>query len=245
MLSIVVIDDEPRAREAIINLLNVSPVDLTVAGEADSVESGYEVISLTSPDLVLLDIDLPDGSGFELLKKFSSIRFRTIFITAHQEHAIRAFKFSAVDYLLKPITAGNLFSALEKVKGEVKKEDTMLRLSTLLSNIEKLKKIVLKTAESIHIINVNQIIRCQADVNYTTFFLQGGEKLLISKPLKEFDELLSPAGFFRTHQSHLVNPDHMLRYVKGDGGYLIMDDNCSVPVSTRKKDELFLLFENM
>jgi two-component system LytT family response regulator len=245
MISIAVIDDEPKARDAIINLLALSPVDLTIVGEADSVESAFEMINLQSPDLVLLDIDLPDGTGFDLLKKFDFIHFKVIFITAHQEHAIRAFKFSAVDYILKPITAGMLFSALEKAKSEIDKEDTMLRLGTLLSNLEKLKKIVLKTAESIHIINVSQIIRCEADVNYTTFYLQGGEKLLVSKPLKEYDDLLSQAGFFRTHQSHLVSLDHMLRYEKTDGGYLVMDDNSAVPVAVRKKDELFRLFENM
>jgi len=245
MISIAVIDDEPKARDAIKNLLAMSPVDLTIVGEADSVESAFEIINLQSPDLVLLDIDLPDGTGFDLLKKFAAIHFKVIFITAHQEHAIRAFKFSAIDYILKPITAGMLFSALEKAKGEIDKEDTMLRLGTLLSNLEKLKKIVLKTAESIHIINVSQIIRCEADVNYTTFYLQGGEKLLVSKPLKEYDDLLSQAGFFRTHQSHLVSLDHMLRYEKTDGGYLVMDDHSAVPVSVRKKEELFRLFENM
>jgi len=104
---------------------------------------------------------------------------------------------------------------------------------------------VLKTAESIHIINVSQIIRCEADVNYTTFFLSDGKKLLVSKPLKEYDELLSHAGFFRTHQSHLVNLDHILKYEKTDGGYLVMDDSSTIPVSVRKKDALFRLFENM
>ncbi len=245
MISIAVIDDEPKARDAIINLLALSPVDLTIAGEADSVESAFEMINLQSPDLVLLDIDLPDGTGFDLLKKFAAIHFKVIFITAHQEHAIRAFKYSAVDYILKPITAGGLFSAIEKAAEEISKQETVLKLGTLLSNLEKLKKIVLKTAESIHIINVSQIIRCEADVNYTTFFLQEGEKLLVSKSLKEYDELLGQAGFFRTHQSHLVNLDHILRYDKMDGGYLVMDDNSAVPVAVRKKDELFRLFENM
>ncbi len=245
MISIVVIDDEPRARETIINLLKISPVELTLAGEADSVQSGYETINLTSPDLVLLDINLPDGSGFDLLKMFEQISFRVIFVTAHNEYAIRAFKYSAVDYIMKPITAGELFRALEKTKAIIDKEETAVKLSTLLQNLEKLKKIVLKTAESIHIVNVSEIIRCEADVNYTTFYLSNGKKLLVSKPLKEYDRLLAPAGFFRTHQSHLVNLDHMLRYEKTEGGYLVMDDNSTVPVSTRKKEELFRLFENM
>ena len=119
------------------------------------------------------------------------------------------------------------------------------KLTALLSNLEKLKKIVLKTAESIHIINVEAIIRCDADVNYTTFFLTNGKRLLVSKPLKDYDDLLSNAGFFRTHQSHLINLDHMLRYDKNDGGYIVIDDNSSVPVSTRRKDALFDLFGKM
>ncbi len=245
MISIVVIDDEPKAREAILSILSLSPIELNIIGEAGDVESAYELISTKSPDLILLDINLPDGSGFDLLKRFGKINFKVIFITAHQEHAIRAFKYSAVDYILKPITAGGLFSAIEKAAEEISKQETVLKLGTLLSNLEKLKKIVLKTAESIHIINVSQIIRCEADINYTTFFLQEGEKLLVSKSLKEYDELLGQAGFFRTHQSHLVNLDHILRYDKMDGGYLVMDDNSAVPVAVRKKDELFRLFENM
>ena len=149
MISIVVIDDEPRARETIINLLKISPVELTLAGEADSVQSAYETINLTSPDLVLLDINLPDGSGFDLLKMFEQISFRVIFVTAHNEYAIRAFKYSAVDYIMKPITAGELFRALEKTKAIIDKEETAVKLSTLLQNLEKLKKIVLKTAERV------------------------------------------------------------------------------------------------
>ncbi len=245
MISIAVIDDEPKARETIVNILALSPLKIHIAGEAGDIRSAFELISGKSPDLVLLDIDLPDGTGFDLLKMFDQISFKVIFITAHHEHAIRAFKFSAIDYILKPIQAVDLFRALEKTKAEIDKEEMVFKLGTLLSNLDKLKKIVLKTAESIHIINVEQIIRCEADVNYTRFFLTGGKKLLVSKPLKEFDELLSPAGFFRTHQSHLINLEHMLRYEKTDGGYLVMDDNSAVPVSTRKKEELFRLFENM
>lgn len=245
MISIAVIDDEPKARETIINILALCNLEIKIVGEADSVHSAFDLISLQSPDVVLLDINLPDGNGFDLLKKFEKINFKTIFITAHQEHAIQAFKFSAIDYILKPIRAAELFAAVEKVLESFNKEETVLKISTLLSNLEKLKKIVLKTAESIHIVHVEQIIRCEADINYTTFFLEGGETLLVSKSLKEYDELLTNAGFFRTHQSHLVNLEHILRYNKKDGGYLYMDNKNVVPVSTRKKEELLRLFETM
>lgn len=243
MISIAVVDDEPKARETIINILALSNFELTIVGEAESVKSAFELITKKSPELVLLDINLPDGNGFDLLRKFEKINFKVIFITAHEEYAIKAFKYSAIDYILKPIKASELFGAIEKARETYQKEETVLKISSLLSNLEKLKKIVLKTSESIHIVNVQQIIRCQSDVNYTTFFLEGGETLLVSKSLKEYDELLSGAGFFRTHQSHLVNLEHILRYDKTDGGFLILDDKSMVPVSTRKKEELFRLFD--
>lgn len=245
MISIAVIDDESKARETIINILALSTEIPKIIGEADSVEAGFELITRHHPDLVLLDINLIDGTGFDLLKKFDNINFKVIFITAHEEHAIKAFKFSALDYILKPITAGELLNAVEKAAALKQNEETELKLSTFLSNLDKIKKIVLKTAESIHIVNVKNIIRCEADINYTTFYLDNGQKLLVSKTLKEFDEMLDSSGFYRTHQSHLVNLDHILRYEKLEGGHLVMNDDSIVPVSSRKKDELFKLFEKM
>ncbi len=245
MLTTVVIDDEPKARETIINVLGLGPDNVSVIGEAGDVKSGFDVITKTNPDVVLLDINLPDGTGFDLLKKFNKIAFKIIFITAHEEYAVRAFKFSALDYILKPVTAGNLFSAIEKAKESIQKEETEIKLSAFLSNLNKIKKIVLKTAESIHIVNVKDIIRCEADINYTTFHLVNGEKLLVSRPLKEYSEMLEPIGFYRTHQSHLVNLDHILRYDKMDGGHLVLIDESIVPVSSRKKEDLFSLFERM
>lgn len=244
-ISVVIIDDEPRARETISNILKLSTRDIHILGEEGSVASAYKIISEASPDLVLLDINLPDGSGFDLLKKFDTINFRVIFITAHEEYAINAFKFSAIDYILKPITAAGLITAVEKAADSIEKDQMSLKLNTLISNLDRLKKIVLKTSESIHIINVETIIRCEADVNYTHFYLDSGKHLIVSKPLKEYAEILEKAGFFRTHQSHLVNLEHMLRYEKTDGGYLVMDDESNVPVSSRKKDALFSIFEQL
>lgn len=245
MLSIVVIDDEQKARETIITILGMSKTSLQVSGEADSVQSGFDVINETHPDLVLLDITLTDGTGFDLLRKFETIFFKVIFITAHEEYALKAFKFSALDYILKPITAGDLLHAIEKAEHSKIQNETELKLSAFLSNIEKIRKIVLRTAESIHIVPIKNIVRCEADVNYTMFYTDNGEKLLVSRTLKDFSEMLESSGFFRTHQSHLVNLDHILRYDKVDGGHLVMCDESIVPVSLRKKDELFKLFERM
>ena len=245
MISVVVIDDEQKARETIITILGMSKIDIEVVGEADSVEAGYEMILAKHPDLVLLDITLFDGTGFDLLRKFEKIYFKVIFITAHEEYALMAFKFSALDYILKPLTAGDLLKAVEKANESKLHDETELKITTFLSNLEKIKKIVLRTSESIHIIPIKNIIRCEADVNYTTFYIDTGAKLLVSKTLKDYSDMLEPSGFFRTHQSHLVNLDHILRYDKADGGHLVMADDSIVPVSSRKKEELFKLFEKM
>ena len=245
MFSVVVIDDESKARETIVNILGLSRSSLTIVGEADSVASGFELINRTQPDLVLLDINLTDGTGFDLLKKFNGFQFKLIFITAHEEYAIQAFKFSAVDYILKPVVASDLLNAVEKAGKAIQQEETELKISALLANLDKIKKIVLKTAESIHIIHVKNIIRCEADVNYTNFYLDNGERLIVSRTLKEFAEMLEPAGFFRTHQSHLVNLDHISRFDKTEGGHLVLADDSIVPVSSRKREELFKVFERM
>ena len=245
MISVVVIDDEPKARETIINILQLSPTEISVVGQADDVNSGFDVINEQNPDLILLDINLPDGTGFDLLKKFEKINFKVVFITAHEEYAVKAFKFSALDYILKPVASGELLQSVEKANETIHKEETELKLSAFLSNLDKIRKIVLKTAESIHVVNVKDIIHCKADGNYTNFYLTNGEKLMVSKTLKDYCEMLEQAGFFRTHQSHLVNLDHISRYDKTEGGHLVMDNESIVPVSSRKKETLFRLFESM
>lgn len=245
MISVVVIDDEPKARETIINILVLSNSNIKIIGEASDVSSAFDLINRVNPDLVLLDINLSDGNGFDLIKRFDQINFKVIFITAHEEYAIKAFRISALDYILKPVSAGHLLNAIDKACNHIKREDTELKFAAFLSNLDKIRKIVLKTSESIHIININDIVRCEADVNYTTFYLLNGEKLLVSKTLKEYAELLEPTGFYRTHQSHLVNIEHISRYDRMEGGHLVMMDDSIVPVSTRKKEDLFKLFERL
>lgn len=245
MIKVLIVDDEAGARDTIRNIVEMSQVELEVKGEAHSVESALTMINDLHPDLVLLDINLPDGSGFDLLKRFDAIPFRVIFITAHEEYAIRAFRYSAIDYIMKPVRAGDLLAAIERTGEAIEKDHMSARLDTLLSNIDTLKKIVLKTAESIHIIHVKDIIRCEADVNYTHFYLEGNRHLIVSKPLKDYADLLEPAGFFRTHQSHLINMEHILRYDRSEGGSLVMNDESWVPVSSRKKEALFRFFEQM
>lgn len=245
MISIIIIDDEQKARETIMNILKRAGLDHEIIGEAETLASGFDLINQKKPDLVLLDINLPDGNGFDLLGRFEKINFRVIFITAYEEYAIKAFKFSALDYILKPFKASDLVGAVEKAREIIIGEKSELRFRTLLSNLDKLRKIVLRTAESMHVINIKDIVRLEADCNYTIFYLANGDKHLVSRTLKDYEELLEDSGFFRTHQSHLVNLDHILRYEKSDGGYLVMDDHSIVQISSRKKEALFRIFEGL
>ena len=249
MIKTIIIDDETKARETIAELIKRYCKNIRIVAEAHDVKSGIFTIKQHHPDVVLLDIKMPDGTGFDLLRHFDKIDFKIIFITAYEEYAIKAFKFSAFDYLLKPIDVNDLVSTFEKIETSLDKESSYIKLHALLSNIENIskdvKKIVLKTSDSIHVVNVQDILRCESSSNYTRFYFVDGKKLLVSKTLKEFDEILNQYGFFRAHQSHLVNMNFVKKYEKGDGGFLIMKDGSSVPVSIRKKEQLLGFFEKL
>lgn len=249
MLKAVIIDDESNARESIANLSRLTQSEIEIVGEAGGVASGLEEIINTKPDLVFLDIQLEDGTGFEILEQIGKIDFHIIFITAFNEYAIKAFKFAAIDYLLKPINPKEFKAAIDQFVNLQEKEDIESKLTAYLSHIKESaaehKKIILKTAESIHIVKVQDIIRCEADKGYTEFFLRDGHKILVSKGLKEYDELLGDFGFIRTHQSHLINLDYIASFEKADGGYILMTDKSTVPVSSRKREYVFSIFENL
>ena len=249
MIRTLVIDDEVKARETIIDMLNLFCKDIDVIGEASSVSTGFEMINHHNPDLILLDIKMTDGSGFDLLKKFERIGFYVIFITAFEEFAIEAFKFSAIDYLLKPIDPDELTDSVSNVKERLQKDNYSLQLGTFFENLEssngKTKKLVLKTSDSIHVVSLNEIIRCQSDKNYTHFYTISNGKIVVSKTLKEYEELLTDFGFLRAHQSHLINLNFIKRFDKSDGGVLVMKDNSKVPVSFRKREELMKFFKRL
>jgi two-component system LytT family response regulator len=249
MIKAVIIDDEKNAREAIQQIIDKHFEDIQIIGFADDVESGIKTISKLNPELVLLDIKLPDGTGFDILNQFNSIRFFTIFITAYNKHAIKAFKFSALDYLLKPIDIEEFRIAIQKVLKAKEEQDTKKKLEIFLENIDSIskevKKIVLKTSDSIHLVQVNDILRCQSEGNYTKFFFTNKDSILVSKNIKEYYDLLKDYQFFRPHQSHIVNINFIKRYHKLDGGSLIMQDDSCVPVSTRKREELMKIFDSI
>ncbi|HBX51828.1 MAG: hypothetical protein A2275_03415 [Bacteroidetes bacterium RIFOXYA12_FULL_35_11] len=246
MIKAIIIDDEPKACKALINILEKYSRDINIVAQADSVKSGMDAILHHKPDLVLLDIQLSDGTGFDLLKLIGNIDFKIIFITAYNKFAIQAFKFSALDYILKPVNPAELIAAIHKADESIRKENINLKLNILLSNREKEeKKIVLKTAESLHVVHIHEIIRCEADGNYTKFYFTNHKNLLVSKSLKEFDDLLSAYNFFRVHNAHLLNLQYLQRCDKAKGGMAFMKDNSSVPVALARKHLLLELIQQI
>lgn len=248
-MKLIIIDDEDRARKSIIDLLKLSPHNLDIIAEAADVRSGIEAIRKHKPDLVILDIDMPDGTGFDLLKELDYIHFKVIFVTAYEEFAVRAFDYSAIDYILKPVDPVKLMDAISKAQKIVDQENVNLRLNALFANLENInpdsKKLVLKTSEKIYIVNTSDIIRCESDMGYTQFFLADGKKILVSRNLKDYDLMLDGLGFFRIHQSHLINLKFIDYYDKTEGGSVIMKDNSHLPLSRRKKESFLKLIEMM
>ncbi|MCD4746938.1 MAG: LytTR family DNA-binding domain-containing protein [Bacteroidales bacterium] len=246
-MKIIIIDDEARTRKSIADILKFSPQNISLVAEAKNVATGITAISTYKPDLVLLDINMPDGTGFDLLKKLDNINFKIIFITAYEEYAVQAFEFSAIDYILKPVDPKKLFDAINKAHHLVEQENINLKLNALFANLENSasenKKLVLKTAENIYIVNTNDIIRCESDAGYTQFHLLNGNKILVSKNLKEFENMFDGYGFYRIHQSHLINLKYIDHYSKIEGGAVVMKDNSELPVARRKKDSFLKLLE--
>lgn len=238
MLKTVVIDDELNGRNIVKSFLEKYCDGVNVIGEADGVESGVECITENNPDLVFLDIQMQDGTGFDLLEKLPKRNFKLVFVTSFDHYAIKAFKFSAVDYILKPVDPDQLVEAVEKVKAMAPADNVESKIDVLISNINSLEKIALPSMDGIRFIKINDIIRCESDNNYTLFYLTSKEKILVSKTLKDFEILLSGSKFYRVHKSHLVNLKYISKYIPGEGGYLILEDGSHVDVSRRKKEGL-------
>lgn len=248
MLRTLIIDDEAHIRDTLVSMLNDYCPQAKIVGEANSVAAGILAIRNKIPDLILLDIKMDDGTGFDLLQAFDTINFKIIFITAYEKHAIEAFKFSAVDYLLKPVNPEKLAEAVLRAEKMVQK--TFLKqLDALSENINPAntqnKKIVIKTSDNIYLLNTREIIHCESDDCYTIIKSVNEEKIVVSKVLKEYDELLSNHGFFRVHRSHLVNLQHIKRFEKQEGGSVVMSNNKKIPVSSRARARLLELFERI
>ncbi|HXB91594.1 MAG TPA: LytTR family DNA-binding domain-containing protein [Puia sp.] len=241
MIKTIIIDDEPYCCETLEVMIGKFCPELSVAAVLHSGADALEVFSEYIPQLVFLDIEMPHMTGFEFLEKVQPINFAVIFTTSYDQYAIKAIRMSALDYLLKPIDRNELVQAVAKV-AKTLKNPTDLQLEVLLKRINPprspLKVIALPTMEGLEMVEIDSIINCTSEGNYTNFFLKDKKKLTASRTLKEVEELLSEYSFIRVHNSFLVNLNEVRRYVKGEGGYLVMSNGISIDVSRTRKELL-------
>jgi two-component system LytT family response regulator len=242
------VDDEELARKNMAFMLNEHCPEVDVVGEAANAKSARQIILNEEIDLLLLDIEMPNGSGFDLLEGLEGdFHFKIIFITAYHEYALRAFRFSAVDYLLKPINSDDLIAAIKKVRPG-KDEEPREKIEHLIENIAKkgeaMDKLALPSMEGLKFVELDNIIYCESQDNYTQFFLTSGERIMVSKTIKHFEELLDPDRFFRVHRSNIINLKYIDKYVKGEGGYVVMQQGNRIPVSRRRKEAFLQLFHH-
>jgi two-component system LytT family response regulator len=244
-VKVLIIDNDSSIREGLRNLLKKLCPQITEINEAEGVITGLKAIDNFKPEIVFLDVEMDDGTGFDLVQKLGNYNFQLIFITAHNKYAVNAFKFSAIDFLLKPIDPMDLVVSINKAAQQQKTKDLEHQLKLLeesLQNINSLKiqdrKIALNDGNVIHYIKVNDIIYCQADGSYTVFYLMNSRKIMVSKLLKEYEDLFADFSFLRTHHSYLINTSKISKFDKADGGQLIMEESHHVPVSARKKEQV-------
>ena len=244
MIKAVIIEDEKKSAEALAQLLQKNCPDITILGKAENVMEGIDLVSKLHPELVFLDVMMPDGTGFDVLEKLSDLKFDVIFTTATDKFAVKAIKYSALDYLLKPIDAEELINSVKKISertssriGGTNEENLRSLLENVRQNENQFSKITLPTGQAYEIVFIKDIIRCEANDNYTNVYLAGGKKFLVNGTLKHYEDLLPESDFIRVHHSHLINMNHMVRFLKEDGGHAVMSDGSKVEVSRRKREE--------
>lgn len=239
----ILIDDEVNNSENLGILLQKYCPEVRVVGTAKNAAEGRSLILELQPDLLFLDIQMPEENGFDLLRSLSSYSFEVIFVTGYDKYGIQAIKFAAIDYLLKPIDYQELKLAVQRANEKVLQKQQNLQLENLMKLLQFSQqkndhRIALPSAKETRFVKTAEIIRCEADNNYTIFYLIGGEKLVVSKPLFEYDELLTDYGFLRCHNSHLVNKVFVKSWIKEDSGYLLMEDGNQIPISRMKKESV-------
>ena len=244
-LGAIIVDDEERHHETLGKMLANFCPEIELLGDAYNVAEAVNLINTKNPQLVFLDIEMPGGNGFTLFDNFDEPPFEVIFTTAHDLYAINAIKYAALDYLMKPVNIKELQEAVARASKVIsRKEDTSSnqKINVLKSNLKledkRFTKIALPSSGGIDFIEAEIIIRAEAERSYSNFYLENGKKILVSKPLKEYEALLEQCNFFRVHKSHMINLTHIEKYIKGKGGYVIMKDGSHVDVSVRKKDDL-------
>lgn len=247
-ITAVIVEDEQGNRENLLRMIKEYCPQIQISAMCGSVVEAQTILSNTRPDILFLDICLGQDTGFSLLESLSDVSFEVIFVTAYDKYAIQAIRFSALDYLLKPIDPEDLIRAVDKAIRIILQKQENLRMQNLLSNvkaIDKQKRIALSVADKIEFVEVRSIVRCEAESNYTTFFLKSGEKLIVSRTLKEYEDLLTPYNFLRVHQSHLINMEEIKSFMKADGGYIRMKDGSLVSISRQRRNYVMEILKQL
>jgi two-component system, LytTR family, response regulator len=246
MINTVIIDDEQNNIDNLSILLHTYCPQVSVLASALNAQEGEQIILKHKPDLVFLDIQMPEKNGFDMLKSLNAFDFEIIFVTAFDQYGIQAVKFSAIDYLLKPINIDDLKQAVQKAALKSTQKRHNAQLENLIQLVQQKQqkqfhRIALQSTKETRFVEPDKIMRCESSNNYTTFFLSNGEKIWTSKPIFEYEEMLHDYGFIRCHQSHLVNKTFIKSWIKEEGGYFLMEDNTQIPISRNKKEGLKLL----
>ena len=244
--AVVIIHDPATLQQATATLASMC-TQVEVTEVCDSIRTGIAAINARQPDLVILEIQLADGSGFDLLNHFGKPDFKLIILSAYMEYAVKAIKYNATDFLVKPFEAEELVMAVNKAAEQISYEEKLQfrHLEERMKSLTRVDRITLKTSEQLHLVNIADIIYVEAYSNYSTFYLENDKKLLVLKSLREFEETLVDKGFFRIHKSFLVNVNKMNHFDKKDGGFVIMSNGTEIPVASRKREMLLALFEEM
>lgn len=245
MLNAIIVDDEASGAGSLKILLGKYCPDVKILGVASSADEAEKMINTLSPNLVFLDVEMPHADGFQLLSRFKKISFDVVFTTAYNEYALKAIKHSAIDYLLKPIDKDELIESVKKCEEKHSKGQVdYMKVENLLASLaqtHKVQKLPVPTIEEILYIDIDNIIRFEADSNYTMIFLRSGKKITSSKTLKDYEMMLVGHPFFRVHKTHFINLSEITKYIKGDGGFVVMTDGATIEVSRQKKADLLAM----
>jgi len=237
-MTVFIVEDEEHSKKTLVNFLTKYVPEASIVGSASLVSQAIIEINSRKPDLIFLDVDLPDGNGFEILDGLTDPVPGVIFVTAYNQYAVRAFQVSAIDYLLKPVDPLLLKKSILKAMSETTSDELKTKKEVLQTNrYDGLKKLALPTQQGVYMVKIADILRIEADGNYAKIFLISGETVFVSKQLKLFEEWLEGMGFFRVHHSHIINLNFLRKYIKGEGGSVVMDNGHEVEVSRRRKDD--------
>lgn len=247
MIKTIVLSGDGNIIEKVKNLIQSFCPSIQLDAGAGDLKTGISHINQYQPDLVFIDTFLTDGSGFELLNHFASPDFKTIFISEYSEYAIKAIDYGAIGYLLKPVNDQKFIAAAQKASEKIGQEEKLQMglLESNLKNIQQQEKIMLRTSDQIHLVGYDELVSVEAGGNYSTFYVSDGRKVIVSKPLKEFEEKLLENGFFRIHKSHMINIKKLSYFDKADGGFVIMADQSRIPVASRKRDAVIELLDTL